>query len=328
MFTAGVKVGDYVIVRGPLGHGSSFGDVYVAEDSTGTLPPSAIKINKDNNLDSVQRFYRENEVLHALKPHDGIVQPYTGVLVDPLTNREYYCMELGDMGIADYIVANPTLPASNLVSIFRQVCLALKYAHAKSVVHRDLHDGNLLVFGSSNNDIMIKVTDFGWAKHFDGSAQAYDAGAVWGRHDTYAPEIFFKVWTDVSQSSYALSSDIYSLGIILALLFGVDISTYLSNRQLSIAQFFLANQIGTMQGVSLFNLNIYETIPVDERRDWFSQWSDGFDYDALVQSMYPLTADEDINKVLKKIIYGCCTPDYNSRFGSVDDILKEMDGLC
>lgn len=72
MLATGVKVGDYVIVRGPLGHDSSFGDVYVAEDDTGTLPQSAIKINKDNNPDSVQRFYRENEVLHTLKPHNGI----------------------------------------------------------------------------------------------------------------------------------------------------------------------------------------------------------------------------------------------------------------
>lgn len=327
MFASGVKVGDYAIVRGPLGSVSAFGDVYVANDDTGVLPQSAIKINKDSSSDSVQRFYRENEVMHLLKPHNGIVQPYTQVLVDPISNREYYCMELGQSGIADYIVANPSLPAEELIDIFKQICFALKHAHAKNVVHRDLHHGNLLVFDSGGS-ITIKITDFGRAKHFNGSPEAYDAGTVWGRHDTYAPEIFFKVWTDVSQSSYAQSSDIYSLGVILALLFGVDISPYLGSRQVSIAQFFMTNQIGAIRAGSLFNLDINNSMSIDERRSWFDKWVVSFDYDGLIKTMYPLTADDSINKLLERVIYGCCAPSYNNRFNSVDAILEEMDDLC
>ena len=51
----------------------------------------------------------------------------------------------------------------------KQLCLALNYMHGLNIMHRDLKPENLLCEKSENGQVMIKLTDFGFATYYDPS---------------------------------------------------------------------------------------------------------------------------------------------------------------
>ena len=69
------------------------------------------------------------------------------------------------------------------------------------IVHRDLKLANILI----NNDLVVKLGDFGFAKHFEDNSllQSYCGTPI-----TMAPEI-------LKREKYNEKCDIWSLGIIL-----------------------------------------------------------------------------------------------------------------
>jgi MAP/microtubule affinity-regulating kinase len=50
---------------------------------------------------------------------------------------------------------------------FRQICSAVEYCHARSVIHRDLKAENLLL----DKDMNIKIADFGFSNHYVAGTQ-------------------------------------------------------------------------------------------------------------------------------------------------------------
>ncbi len=52
-----------------------------------------------------------------------------------------------------------------------QVLLALSYMHGQNVTHRDLKPDNLMCTGEADDDLNIKLTDFGFATFFDPKAK-------------------------------------------------------------------------------------------------------------------------------------------------------------
>lgn len=104
---------------------------------------------------------------------------------------------------------NPTkehLPLAQLLGVFRQVCLAVDYAHSKGVVHRDLKPDNVIVgeFGE------VYVVDWGIAHVTEGSAvQRTDVGPVIAGTPAYmAPEQILGGGVDAR-------ADVFALGVIL-----------------------------------------------------------------------------------------------------------------
>jgi eukaryotic-like serine/threonine-protein kinase len=121
---------------------------------------------------SVERFTREVRLAANLQ-HAHIVPLLTaGVTND---GRPYYLMPYVEgeslrarLGRAES--ANG-LPIDEVVSILRDVCRALAYAHARGVVHRDIKPDNVLVSGGA-----AVVADFGIAKAMN-SAREPDGAA-------------------------------------------------------------------------------------------------------------------------------------------------------
>ena len=176
------------------------GQVFRARD-TRLNRDVAIKILPDafaNDPDRVARFGREAESLAALG-HPNIAQVY-GVEIAG-DGRRAIVMEFVDgPPLADVIRRGP-VPLPEALAIARQILLALETAHDRGIVHRDLKPANIALEGSSGaDDSVVKVLDFGLAKHLDrrGDSQAgeeatitsagTEAGVILGTPAYMAPE--------------------------------------------------------------------------------------------------------------------------------------------
>lgn len=316
-------MGSYRVLEGPFGRNSAFGDVYSAEDLSKSTPHVALKVSKRSDADSSTRFQLENDLLHKLSPHANVVAAYTAILHDTTTNLSFYCMELANSTIDEYIVKNADISSKDRFDIFKQICLGIKHAHSNNVVHRDLHNGNILVFEQGGEFPAMKLTDFGRAKDFDNPDSDYEPGSIWGRWDTCAPESFFRLWSDATPLSYKLSSDVYSLGVLLPLLFGVDLGAFLLTRQYSIASHFLANSIGNVSDIRV--PLIRDNLSIAQREQAYEEWLQSYNHSEGIKAAIPVLNSESDSLLAEKIVKGCCHPDYRKRFQSVDDILNEVE---
>jgi serine/threonine protein kinase len=204
-----------------LGQGG-MGGVFRVEDTT-LERQVALKVITVGDLeaDLPARLLQEARVIAKLE-HPGIVPVHdAGALAD---GRPFYTMKLVQGKRLDEHVA--TVPGlSDRLRIFLRICDAVAFAHAHSVLHRDLKPGNVMVgpFGE------VLVMDWGLSKLVgtspgpatseSGEAPAAEIvapgtahGRVLGTPGYMAPE------QTRGQTSVDERSDIYSLGAVLQFL--------------------------------------------------------------------------------------------------------------
>eukprot|EP00928_Gymnodinium_smaydae_P097391 TRINITY_DN8818_c0_g3_i1.p1 TRINITY_DN8818_c0_g3~~TRINITY_DN8818_c0_g3_i1.p1 ORF type:complete len:484 (+),score=109.41 TRINITY_DN8818_c0_g3_i1:74-1453(+) len=98
-------------------------------------------------------------------------------------------------------------PEGTIISVFAQVCRALRYVHGRKILHRDLKPANIFVFGDGElAECEVKLGDFGLGKVFDSST--LEARTACGSPAYFSPEICKGV-------VYGRKSDVWSLGVIL-----------------------------------------------------------------------------------------------------------------
>lgn len=107
-----------------------------------------------------RRFEHERETL-AMLSHPHVAHLHDGGITDDGT--PYLAMEFVDGFAIDRHCDERALGLDARLALFRQVCLAVEYAHGRLVVHRDLKPGNVLVDGHGQ----AKLLDFGIAKWLD-----------------------------------------------------------------------------------------------------------------------------------------------------------------
>jgi len=200
----GTRVGAYLVTR-QVGEGG-MGVVYEGVRADGQFEQTvAIKILKRWMLSEadISRFRAERQILADLD-HPNIAR-----LLDGGTTPEglpYYAMEFVEGQFVDVFCRDRSLPVSDRLELFRQVCDAVEYAHRRGVIHRDLKPANILVTAAGTP----KLLDFGIAKVQEGAA-ATPRTATLNRVATplYAsPE-------QLRGDPITPASDIYSLGVLL-----------------------------------------------------------------------------------------------------------------
>ena len=151
---------------------------------------------------NAERFKKEAQILLDLQ------SPYIVHLFDYFTEGGYRYMveELVDGSAADNLIRKQTsLPCPIAMLIMQDSCYALKYAHSKGIVHRDIKPGNILI--SKRGE--IKLADFGIASDSPDGDGITQSGVALGTPSYMPPEQF------EDSTSVDNRADIYALGVML-----------------------------------------------------------------------------------------------------------------
>ena len=165
----------------------------------------AIKIIDKSALGEQEKESLQNELkIMGIVDHPNIVRIY-----------EYYdchgvifiVMELMSGGeLFDHIVEVEHYTEQKAAEVFRPIVDAVRYCHSLGIVHRDLKPENLL-YTTKNDDAILKVSDFGYAKFLIPKSGEHLSTAC-GSPSYIAPEI-------VGGKGYDNKVDCWSLGVIL-----------------------------------------------------------------------------------------------------------------
>lgn len=193
--------GRYRIIR-LIGRGGT-ANVYLATDLSSGMNV-AIKVldpQLASSVEFVKRFDTEAKAAASLN-HPNIVRVF-GVGTEG--KFRYMVQEYVDgITVKDLITQNGHLDWRVAVPIAMQVGMALSYAHANGIVHKDIKPHNILI----TRDRIAKVTDFGIARASMGNTITVTAGGTLGTVQYFSPE----------QARGALVgplTDVYSLGVTL-----------------------------------------------------------------------------------------------------------------
>ncbi len=191
-------------VEGFIGRGG-MGAVYKGTQTV-LKRPVAIKImRQDQALDAEfrLRFLREAQMLARLS-HPGIVNVIDCGEAGP--DFLFIVMEFVDGANLMDVIRSGGVSEARALTIMKQVCEALQFAHAHGIVHRDIKPSNIILM----RDGRIKLADFGLATALEpGEGDELDASGAGGTPAYAAPEQF------AAEQSVDQRADIYALGVMI-----------------------------------------------------------------------------------------------------------------
>jgi serine/threonine-protein kinase len=137
------------------------GEVYLAEHALLRRPCALKLIRPEQGGDAhfLSRFEREVQAMATLT-HPNTVRVYDyGLSAD---GTFYYAMEyLPGLSLQELVNRYGPLPPERAVYLLRQVCGALREAHAVGLVHRDIKPANILACQTGGMYDVAKLVDFG-----------------------------------------------------------------------------------------------------------------------------------------------------------------------
>jgi serine/threonine protein kinase len=193
------QLGNYALHE-ELGHGG-FATVYRATHNTlhneVALKVLAPALAGDES--ARQRFLQEAQTASALD-HPGIVRILD---LDEENEQVFIAMEFIPGGdLKKYLAAHAPLPHKDILRILARVAEVLDYAHARSVLHRDIKPGNILLDGNGQ----ACLCDFGLVRVAE-TPRLTQLGNVVGTATYISPE-------QAEGKSLDGRSDQYSLAVV------------------------------------------------------------------------------------------------------------------
>jgi serine/threonine-protein kinase len=191
-------------VESELGSGA-MGTVYLARwrRDDGRVVKVALKmvaLGLLGNEGAMARFEREANILKQLR-HPHIVKLHaTGTY----RKTPFIAMEYIEGEALDRVLARRgRLAWEEVLTLGKQLCEALQYAHDKGIIHRDLKPSNLMIARGG----VLKLTDFGIAKDTD-------VTALTGQNSTIGTAAYMSPEQCKGDKNLSNKSDLYSLGIV------------------------------------------------------------------------------------------------------------------
>jgi serine/threonine protein kinase/tetratricopeptide (TPR) repeat protein len=169
----------------------------------------AIKLLSSYDMPSLKRFQQEAKLACTLS-HPYVISVFDfGVSADgqPFLVMDY----LEGITLAESIKKDGAMAVGRALGFFIHGCDALAYAHKREVLHRDLKPGNFMITRDHEDHEVLKLVDFGIAKHLSPDAEALDltrTGEVFGSPLYMSPEQCLGRKLDAR-------ADIYSMGCVM-----------------------------------------------------------------------------------------------------------------
>jgi hypothetical protein len=195
--------GDYVLLD-EIAHGSS-GVVFRARQVS-LDRVVALKMLRDRPLLSTEadtRRLRAEATAAASLDHPNIVPIYE---VGAHEGQPYFSMKLIEGGTLQFRTAEFQADPRKAAAFMIKVARAVHHAHAKSILHRDLKPGNILIDAAGEP----QITDFGLARKIGLESGLTMTGVVMGTPHYMSPEQARGGGRELTPAT-----DIYSLGAIL-----------------------------------------------------------------------------------------------------------------
>jgi serine/threonine-protein kinase len=197
------QLGPYRVVRrlGRGGMGTVFQTEHVETGQVAAVKMLSGPVEEDEGFRD--RFANEVETLRKLN-HPGIVRLLGFGEQD---GAIFYAMELVDgPSLEDELQRGRRFDWREAVRIAIEICRALRHAHDRGVIHRDLKPGNLLMDSQGH----VKLADFGIARLF-GNSRITAEGSVLGTVEYMSPEQAAGEPTDARSDLYSLGGVLYAL---------------------------------------------------------------------------------------------------------------------
>jgi calcium-dependent protein kinase len=192
---------DYYDVKSLLGRGS-FGTVYkVKHKISGTEYAMKVLVKDDQISVSESELLKEINILKTLD-HQNIIKIY-----EYFNNKKeiFIISELCQYGeLFNKLYLEGHLKEEFVWKVMKQVLSAVSHCHSSNIIHRDIKPQNVLIYDETEEDIDIKIIDFGNSEIFSKSLAPSCIGTVY----YIAPEV-------VRYERYDSKCDLWSCGIMM-----------------------------------------------------------------------------------------------------------------
>ncbi len=151
-----------------------------------------------------ERLFSERRLLARLE-HPHIARMYDGGVTE--SDVPYFIMEYVDGRSIDVHCNELKLGIEERLHLFRDVCVAIEYAHSRLIVHCDLKPHNILITTRGE----VKLVDFGIASLLHGEMESQPAPLSAQRLLTPA----YSAPEQRSGEAVTAATDVYQLGLVL-----------------------------------------------------------------------------------------------------------------
>lgn len=165
-------------MQGQVGEGS-FGTAHIAKSKQGLV---VVKVSFDFQT------AQEAQLLHYCQ-HPNVVKLIDTAMCLPFVA---FAMEHWQCNLQQYTgsCGQRLAPEQDAKRIFQDVATALSHIHSKSIVHLDLHTGNILLNAKGGSPLQACLADFGLANSLEFHVRDFDFHMLHNRWSR-APELYF-----------------------------------------------------------------------------------------------------------------------------------------
>ncbi|MDR3617424.1 MAG: serine/threonine-protein kinase [Candidatus Obscuribacterales bacterium] len=159
---------------------------------------------------AIVRFQKEAQVCRKLD-HPNLIRVFDFALLE--NESPYLVMEfINGESLADILKRQGQLSESEAIAIFIQIMDGLAYAHDQGVIHRDIKPSNVMICDRADNQLQVKILDFGIAKIT--GKDTLNTMTLTGTGEIFGSPLFMSPEQCLGRT-VDLRSDLYSIGCAL-----------------------------------------------------------------------------------------------------------------